>query len=127
MIAKVSFNELLDAYGIDQNGNVVNGIDPVAYIDDDNNIFMVDIFTLKGHYNFVVDTTDTDPLVYAYEDEGDCDYWDAFGVDVDINIYSRDGGMVSVSFYPVVDGDVDTADTRLEGISCFVERLKAKV
>ena len=120
MIAKVSFNELLDAYGIDQNGNVVNGIDPVAYIDDDNNIVMVDIFTLKGHYNFVVD------LVYTYED-GDCDYWGAFGVDVDINIYHRDGGMISVSFYPVVDGNVDTTDTRLEGISCFVERLKAKV
>lgn len=126
MTAKVSFNELLDAYGLDDNGNVVNGIDPVAYIDGDDNIIMVDIFTLKGHYNFVVDTTDNDPLVWV-EDSGDCDYWDAFGVDVDINIYSCDGGMVSVSFYPVVDGKIDTTDTRLEGISCFVERLKTEV
>lgn len=126
MTAKVSYSELMDAYGLDQDGNLVNGIDPVAYIDDDNNIVMVDIFTLKGHYNFVVDTSDADPLVWA-EDSGDCDYWDAFGVDVDINIYSREGGIVSVSFYPVVDGDVDTSDTRLESISCFVERLKAEV
>jgi len=127
MISKVSFNELMDAYGLDANGNLVNGIDPIAYIDSDDNIVKIDFFTLNGSYSFAVDTTDNDPLVYSYEDEGDCDYWDALGVDVDINIYSYDGGMVSVSFYPVVDGQINTDDTRLEGISCFVERLKTKV
>ena len=126
MISKVSFNELMDAYGLDAKGNLVKGIDPVAYIDSDDNIVKIDFFTLKGSYSFAVDTTNNDPLVWI-EDSGDCDYWDALGVDVDINIYSYDGGMVSVSFYPVVDGQINTDDTRLEGISCFVERLKTKV
>lgn len=114
------FEELLDAYGLGADGEVQNGIDPVAYIDGDDNIVLLDCFTLKGHYNHVVDATDELKVV----DEGDCDYWNEFADDVDINIYSCDNGVVKVSFYPVVDGNINTNDTRLEGIRCDVERLR---
>jgi len=48
MISKVSFNELMDAYGLDANGNLVNGIDPIAYIDSDDNIVKIDFFNMNG-------------------------------------------------------------------------------
>jgi len=119
MEKKVSFDELLDAFGIDANGNTVNGIDPIVFIDQNNTIISVDFFTLEDQYKHTLETEGGE-LVWTLDD---CDYWSGLSGDVDINIYCEDGSPVLISFYPVLDGETDTNFTMLEGISCFVERL----
>jgi hypothetical protein len=120
---KVTFDELLKAYGFDDSGKLQNGLDPLVYVDKDDNIVLLDVFTLEGMYNHRVEADDELKLIH--DESGDCDYWNVFGEDVDVNIYSADNGYVAVSFYPVVDGKVDTTDTRLEGIRCDVQYIIA--
>ena len=119
MEKKVSFDELVQAYGLDANGNLVNGIDPIVFVDQDNTIVSVGFFTLEDQYTHVLETQGGE-LVWTLDD---CDYWSGLSGDVDINIYCEDGGPVLVSFYPVVNGETDTNFTRLEGISCFLSSV----
>jgi len=119
MEKKVSFDELVEAYGLDTNGNLVNGIDPIVFVDQDNTIVSVGFFTLEDQYTHTLETQGGE-LVWTLDD---CDYWSGLSGDVDINIYCEDGGPVLISFYPVVNGETDTNFTRLEGISCFLSNV----
>lgn len=51
------------------------------------------------------------------------DVWGTVSGKVDFNIYIEEDGTASVSYYPVVDGQINTQDTSREGLELKIQTL----
>ncbi len=111
----ITFTELLESFAFNEEGRLPNAIDPTALLSG------IDIVGFEI-------TTNRDTYVVALDDDieyvEETDDWFSLCEGIDANVFITEAGLVLLSFYPVIDGKIDTTDSRMESIACFTKQLK---
>lgn len=111
----ITHTELLESFAFNEEGRLPNAIDPTALLSGDKIIGFY-ITTNKEEYATLLD----DHIEYVEE----TDDWFSLCEGIDANVFITEAGLVLLSFYPVIDGKIDTTDSRMESIACFTKQLK---